>query len=314
MVMNAIETINLTRRFGERTAVDQLTLTVPCGCVLGFLGPNGAGKTTTVRMLAALVAPTAGEAFVAGHRLGQANDEIRAAVGVLTESPGLYGALTARQNLRFFAQINGIDRREADRRIDRYLELLGLVGRDRDRAGEFSKGMRQKLAIARALLHEPQLIFLDEPTSALDPESARTVRDSIRMLRGEGRTVVLATHNLAEAEELCDMIALFRTRLIRVDTAHALRSSVSVPVISVRLAAAATEFSGAIAHLDVVRSVELDADRMRIELRDAAHDTPEVVRALVAAGAPIIEVTPMAPSLEEIYLQLMSAPAGGAGV
>lgn len=306
---NAIETRELTRRFGDRLAVDALTLEVPSGTVVGFLGPNGAGKTTTVRMLAALVAPTSGTAVVAGHRLGEDNDAIRSAIGILTESPGIYGSLTARQNLRFFARLHGLDDRRIDARIDEYMALLGLDGRDRERAGEFSKGMRQKLAIARALLHDPSIVFLDEPTSALDPESAHTVRAFIRDLRSQGRTVLLATHNLAEADELCDTIALFRTRLMRLDTPANLRAAVSGRGVRVRLAVPAAVFEPAVAALAFVTAVHVEADTLSVELADPPVDTPELVRAIVEAGAPVLAIEPLASSLEEVYLQLMADAA-----
>jgi ABC-2 type transport system ATP-binding protein len=301
---NAIETEALTRRFGDRLAVDRLTLAVPQGTVLGFLGPNGAGKTTTVRMLAALVAPSSGSATVAGHRLGVDNDAIRASIGILTESPGVYSALTARQNLRFFARLNGIDDRASDERIDRYLAMLGLGGRERERVGDYSKGMRQKLAIARALLHDPPVIFLDEPTSALDPESAHTVREFIRTLRSQGRTILLATHNLSEADELCDTIALFRTHLLRMDTVANLRASVSGRGVRIRLAGDAAPFlatarSLALAATHVAKSV------IEIPLDDPDRETPRVVSALVESGAEILAVEPLGSSLEEVYLQLM---------
>lgn len=209
--MHAIETWDLTRAFGDRVAVEHLTFTAPRGAVFGFLGPNGAGKTTTVRMLAALIAPTSGSAVVTGYRLGEEDHAIRRNVGLLTESPGLYERLSARQNLIFFARLYDLDAARAEAQTERYLRMLGLWDRRDDPVGSFSKGMRQKLAIARALLHEPAIIFLDEPTAGLDPEAARTVREFIKELRAEGRTIFLTTHNLPEADELCDTIAVFRT-------------------------------------------------------------------------------------------------------
>src|SRR5215213_6429473 len=165
----AIETTRLTRRFGERTAVEDLTLAIPAGTVFGFLGPNGAGKTTTVRMLTALIAPTNGTAVVNAQALGAGNDAIRRSVGILTETPGLYERLTARENLLFFGQLYGLEQARAKAQTERYLRMLGLWERRDDQVGGFSKGMRQKIAIARALLHEPAIVFLDEPTAGLDP-------------------------------------------------------------------------------------------------------------------------------------------------
>ncbi len=222
--MNAIETTHLTRAFGSLVAVDDLTLAVPEGTVFGFLGPNGAGKTTTVRLLSALIAPTRGSAVVAGYRLGEHNEAIRQAVGILTETPGLYDRLSAWQNLLFFAELYDLTAERAASQIERYLRLLDLWDRRDDKVGGFSKGMRQKLAIARALLHEPKVIFLDEPTAGLDPEAARVVRDFIKHLRTEGRTIFLTTHNLPEADELCDQIGVFRARLLRLGTPATLRA------------------------------------------------------------------------------------------
>ena len=215
-----IQTHDLTRRFGNATAVDGLNLSVERGEVFAFLGPNGAGKTTTVRMLTCLIAPTSGEAMVAGRRVGPDNDDIRAHIGILTEAPGLYERLNAAQNLAFFAQLYGLPAERSDAQVRRYLTLLGLWERRHEAVGTFSKGMKQKLAIARALLHEPELLFLDEPTSALDPESAKVVRDFIAELKGEGRTIFLCTHNLDEADRLCDRIGVFKTHLLVVDTGH----------------------------------------------------------------------------------------------
>ena len=183
-------------------AVDGLSLEVKQGEVFGFLGPNGAGKTTTVRLLVCLIGPTAGRAWVNGLEVGVADRAIRGQVGILTESPGLYERLSARRNLEIFADLYGV--KDVKGQAEKYLRLLGLWDRRETEAGTFSKGMRQKLAIARALLHEPPILFLDEPTSGLDPEAAKTVRDFIETLRGQGRTIFMCTHNLDEAERLCD--------------------------------------------------------------------------------------------------------------
>jgi ABC-2 type transport system ATP-binding protein len=222
--MNAVETNKLTRAFGSLVAVDELTLTIPEGTVFGFLGPNGAGKTTTVRMLSALIAPTRGTATVAGHRLGENNEAIRQSIGILTETPGLYDRLSAWQNLMFFAQLYDLSAERAASQVERYLRMLELWERRDEKVGGFSKGMRQKLAVARALLHDPQVIFLDEPTSGLDPEAARVVLDFIKALRAEGRTIFLTTHNLPEADELCDLIGVFRVQLLRLGTPAQLRA------------------------------------------------------------------------------------------
>ena len=241
---NAIETDLLTRKFGDRQAVSELTLSIPAGSVFGFLGPNGAGKTTTVRMLAALISPTSGEAVVAGHRLGAENDAIRRSVGILTETPGLYDRLSAWENLMFFARLYDVEAKRAASQVERYLRQLELWDRRGDKVGGFSKGMRQKLAIARAFLHEPQVVFLDEPTSGLDPETARMVRDYVKTLRTEGRTIFLTTHNLEEADELCDQIGIFHTHLIRTDTPSGLREGLFGRGVEVHLTGDAAPFVG----------------------------------------------------------------------
>jgi ABC-2 type transport system ATP-binding protein len=216
-----IITKNLTKQFDQTLAVDGLTISAKRGEVFGFLGPNGAGKTTTIRMLAALIAPTKGEARVAGYQIGEQDSEIRQNVGILTESPGLYDRLSAERNLAFFAHLYRVENVGAQ--VERYLRLLGLWDRRQEPAGTLSKGMRHKLAIARAMLHEPQVLFLDEPTSGLDPQAARLVREFIASLKHKGRTIFICTHNLDEADRLCDRVAVLNTQLIAVDTPAALR-------------------------------------------------------------------------------------------
>ncbi|HEX5414876.1 MAG TPA: ABC transporter ATP-binding protein [Chloroflexota bacterium] len=312
--MNAIETIGLGRSFEGRVAVEDLSLVIPAGTVFGFLGPNGAGKTTTVRMLAALIAPTIGEARVAGYRLGTDDDLIRQTVGILTEAPGLYERLSARQNLRFFARMYGLDNATADRQVERYLRLLGLWERRDDRVGGFSKGMRQKLAIARAVLHEPRLVFLDEPTSGLDPEAARVVRHFIAELRTEGRTIFLTTHNLPEADELCDLIGVFQTRLLDVDTPRNLRTRLFGQGTRVRVAGDATAWLAVARALPFVRDAAAATSILTVTLPDPDADNPALVRALVQAGAEIRAVEPLSHSLEEVYLGLLDARGkGGSG-
>src|SRR5579864_2080159 len=252
--MNAIETNTLTRAFGSLMAVDDLTLTIPEGTVFGFLGPNGAGKTTTVRLLSALIAPTRGTATVAGHRLGENNEAIRQSIGILTETPGLYDRLSAWQNLMFFAELYDLSAERAASQVERYLRMLDLWERRGSSVGGFSKGMRQKLAIARALLHEPKVIFLDEPTSGLDPEAARVVRDFIKELRAEGRTIFLTTHNLPEADELCDLIGVFRVRLLRLGAPASLRAGMFSAGTQVRVAGDAAHW------LETVRALSFFQD------------------------------------------------------
>ncbi len=303
--MSAIETHKLTRTFGNLTAVDDLSLNIPEGTVFGFLGPNGAGKTTTVRMLTALIAPTSGTANVMGYQLGLDNQSIRRSVGILTETPGLYDRLSAEQNLIFFARLYDVPAQRAKAQAERYLRMLDLWERRGDRVGGFSKGMRQKLATARALLHEPKVIFLDEPTAGLDPEAARTVRDFVKELRSEGRTIFLTTHNLPEADELCDLIGVFRTQLLRVDSPINLRTGLFGRGTQVRVVGDASSWAATARSLSFVRQVTSQDDRLLVTLDNPDEQNPHLVQALVTVGAQIRFVEPIAHSLEEVYLELI---------
>ena len=302
---HAIEPHGLTRRFDGRVAVEDLSLTIESGTVFGFLGPNGAGKTTTVRMLAALIAPTDGDAVVAGHALGVDDTALRRSVGILTEQPGLYDRLSARQNLRYFARLYDLDPSQADTQVERYLHLLELWDRRDEPVGTFSKGMRQKLAIARALLHEPSVVFLDEPTAALDPEAARTVRDFVKRMKAEGRTIFLTTHNLPEADELCDSIAIFRRRLLRIGSPLDLRASLFGAGTLVRVVGEAARYVPTLRALPFVREVNAEADTLTVQLDDPDSRNPDVVEALREAGARIRYVERVQHSLEDVYLRLV---------
>ena len=305
----------------EVKAVDGLSLEVKQGEVFGFLGPNGAGKTTTVRMLTCLIGPSAGRAWVNGLEVGKADLAIQSQVGILTESPGLYDRLSAQYNLEFFADMYGV--KDVKGQVEKYLRLLDLWDRRDSEAGTFSKGMKQKLAIARALLHEPPVVFMDEPTSALDPEAAKTVRDFIETLRGQGRTIFLCTHNLDEAERLCERIGVFRQRLIAVDTPDALRRRLfgRQTVVHLGSPAAGSEIEGLAATvraLPFVEHVELlptddsqDGGRLVISLDDPALHNPAIVQTLVAHGAQIQFVNELKHSLEDVYLSLMNNGAEG---
>jgi ABC-2 type transport system ATP-binding protein len=301
----AIETEALSRKFDDLLAVDAIDLEVREGEVFGFLGPNGAGKTTTVRMLSTLIAPSAGSARINGFEVGVDDQRIRASIGILTETPGVYPRLTAADNLAFFAKLQGVD--DVGGQVRKYLSMLDLWDRRDDLAGSFSKGMRQKLAIARALIHEPRLLFLDEPTAALDPSAAKVVRDFIEALRGEGRTIFLCTHNLDEADRLCDRIAVFKRRLLRVATPEELRRGLYGRSVVVRLREVTDDVVAAVAALEPVGDVtRLDGGRLRVAIEDPERDNPALVRALVAAGAEVCFVEEEAHSLEEVYLDVVS--------
>lgn len=301
----AIETDALTCIFGDRPAVKGLTLSIPTGTVFGFLGPNGAGKTTTVRMLTTLITPTSGTARIAGYTLGVDDDKIRRSVGILTETPGLYDKLNAVQNLAFFARLYDLSVERTNAQIEHYLRLMDLWDRRDEPVVRFSKGMRQKLAIVRALLHEPPVVFLDEPTAGLDPEIAKTVRESIKTLRAEGRTIFLTTHNLWEAEELCDQIAVFRTHLLRVDSPEHLRTALFGQRTHIRLVGEAAPWCDLVQKLPFVQQVSATGDTLHITTANADADNPALIAALVNGGAQIRYVQPTDHSLEDVYMELV---------
>jgi ABC-2 type transport system ATP-binding protein len=305
-----IETHDLTRRFGEVLAVDRLTLTVHPGEIFGFLGPNGAGKTTTIRMLAALIEPTSGQATVAGHIVGKDDNRLRAKVGFLTETPGLYDRLSAAANLAYFAHL--YDVADVPGRVEHYLRWLGLWEQRYEPAGTLSKGMRQKLAIARALLHDPPIVFLDEPTSALDPEAAHLVRDFIAGLRREGRTIVLCTHNLDEADRLCDRVAVFKQRLLALDAPSTLRSQLFGRTVVFHLKQARPEHVAALERFSFATSVRLVDGRLLATVKNPEIENPILVNALVEAGAEIQFVGELRQTLEDVYLRLVRREADGA--
>ncbi len=304
-----IQTEDLTKRFTKSkkeapiTAVDGLTLNVAEGEVFGFLGPNGAGKTTTVRMLTSLIAPSAGRAFVDKLQVGKDDQKIRERVGILTETPGMYERLSAERNLNIFARLYGV--KDVPGQVEKYLRMLSLWDRRFDEVGSFSKGMRQKLAIARALLHEPRIVFLDEPTSGLDPEAAKLVRDFIDELKTEGRTIFICTHNLDEADRLCDRIGIFKTRLITVDSPENLREKLFGRKVVFHLQAMLPGLAERVRGLPAVKDAQVVDNRLLVSLEDPEAQNPGIVRALVEAGAGVQFVGELRHSLEDIYLEMI---------
>jgi ABC-2 type transport system ATP-binding protein len=298
-----IEAFELTRKFKDVTAVDHLSLSLSEGEVLGFLGPNGAGKTTTIRMLAGIMSPTSGYAVVAGNRTDGDIQKLHQVIGLLTETPGFYDNLSARRNLEyyagFYADIN------VRGQVERYLRIMGLWERREGKVGTYSKGMKQKLALARALIHEPKVLLLDEPTSGLDPESAHEVRDIIKGLGGEGRTIFLSTHNLAEAEALCRRIAVVKTRLLAVDSAENLRRRLFKRRIIIKLASVTGDLLDRVSKLPYVRSIEPADNELRLEVADPDADRPRLIESVIDAGGRVMTVTEEEHSLEDIYLNLV---------
>jgi ABC-2 type transport system ATP-binding protein len=305
-MQTVIRTEKLTKHFGSLVAVDGLDLEVREGEVFGFLGPNGAGKTTTLRLLCALIGATSGTAEVAGFRLGRQDPEIRAAVGILTEQPGLYERQSAWENLVFFATLYGLDRTTAARQAEHFLRLMGLWDRRVEAVATFSRGMKQKMAIARAALHEPRVLFLDEPTTGLDPDAAKTVREFIVALRGQGRTVFLCTHNLDEADRLCDRIAFFRQSVIRIDTPDRLRAELYGRETEIRLMPTPrAEDLVRVQGVEGVREAHLENGSIVVSAPDPLRTNPLLVRALVEGGAQIAYVVERKVHLEDVYLSIV---------
>ncbi len=288
----------------EIHAVQGLDLVVQQGEVFGFLGPNGAGKTTTVRMLCALIGPTTGRAWVNNYEIGKQNQQVRASVGILTEQPGMYDRLSAEKNLTIYANLYGVA--DVPGQVEKYLRMLDLWDRRKDPAGSFSKGMKQKLAIARAILHEPATLFLDEPTAGLDPEAAKLVRDFIEELKIEGRTILLCTHNLDEADRLCDKIGVFKQHLIKVDTPNRMRTAVFGHTIEFRLKKAEPALLELTRRFPFIKTAEIKDGGLLLGLDQPDEMNPILVKALVEAGAEVQFVTEVRHSLEDVYLSLIS--------
>jgi ABC-2 type transport system ATP-binding protein len=302
-----IETQDLTKKFDDFLAVREVNLQLKAGEVLALLGPNGAGKTTTVRMLTSILAPTSGWARVAGYDVVRQAKDVRASVGVLTEQHGLYARMLADEYLDFFGQIYGLDAARRSARSKELLVRFGLYADRRRHIGEYSKGMHQKLALARAMLHEPPVLLLDEPTSAMDPESARLVRDSIHALRSADRAIIICTHNLAEAEELADQIAIIRRgRIIVCGTPSALKAHLLGP------AEYQIDLAGRLEHQlpSFPSEITLTAQGtnwLRFRSSSPGKYNPLLLQTLLSAGLPVLSLQEVPRSLEQVYLQAITA-------
>ena len=298
-----IEASGLCKRFGDFTAVEDVSLRVDAGEILALLGPNGAGKTTTIRMLASILLPTAGTASLAGYDIYRHPVEIRRSVGLLTEHHGLYTRMRGAEYLAFFGDVYGMDRRLCRSRIVDLMGQFGLQGDSGRRLGEYSKGMRQKLALVRALLHDPRILLLDEPTSAMDPGSARLVRETIAGLRAAHRAVIVCTHNLTEAEQLADRIAIIRAGRIVVQgtTAELRQSYFGEPEMELRVAGSLDGVSKSLP--DGARLVASGSDWLRYCTPRPAEVNPKVLRVMADAGLSVVTLSEVGPTLEDIYLQ-----------
>ena len=301
-----IDTENLTKRFGNLTAVDSVTLHVDEGEVFGFLGPNGAGKTTTVRMLCCLISKTSGEARIAGYEVGNETDslKIRKIIGLVPDNVGLYEELSAYKNLDYYGKLYDCGEKQRKENIQRFLTMLGLWEKRDASAGSFSKGMKQKLAIARALIHDPTILFMDEPTANLDPESSKTVRDFILGLKKEKKTIFLNTHNLDEAQRICDRIAILNTRLMAIGTPQELESSVSGRKTVVQLEQVTDAILTALKSLPL-GNIAVDGNKLTIDVTNPEKENVAIVDAIFRAGGHLQSVTVVGSTLEDAYLKLV---------
>jgi ABC-2 type transport system ATP-binding protein len=297
----------LSRSFDGVPAVETVSFEIPEGSLFTLLGPNGAGKTTTVRLLLGLIAPDSGTATVAGYELGQSNNALRSVCGLLTETPGFYDRMSALENLIFFSQLYRIPDAVRDQRLQEQLRAMSLWERRNDLVGTFSKGMKQKLAIIRAVFHEPKVIFMDEPTAGLDPEASVMVREMISNLKGEGRTIVVCTHNLDEAQRLADIVGIINRRLLVCDTLTNLRSGARLTTsIEIELRAPLSDHQLTAMKLPFVKGIGSKDGKYVFEVENPATNTPNLVRALVDSDAQVYAVRPQTRDLETIYLQCVS--------
>jgi ABC-2 type transport system ATP-binding protein len=303
-----IAATGLTRQFDSRVVVDQVTFGVERGEIVALLGPNGAGKTTTLRMLAGLIGATSGTISIDGVPMNASTGSmLRRRIGFLTEAPGLWDRLTVRENLSVYLELYDLGQHRG--RAAALLEALDLTEHVDVRAAELSKGMRQKVALVRALLHDPDVLLLDEPTSGLDPEITRGVRELLGRRRAAGCAILLSTHNLAEAERIADRVAVLQERLLALDAPANLRRRVAAGRLEVRVQGAAGLYVEVAA--TVAAKATADGAMLHVELTDPEERTPALVEALVAAGARIIEVRQEVPGLEDAYLGLIARDKRG---
>jgi ABC-2 type transport system ATP-binding protein len=302
-----IDTEGLTKKFGDLTAVDNLTLHVDDGEVFGLLGPNGAGKTTVVRMLCCLISKTSGNGKIGNYNISIKEDslKIRKIIGFVSDNVGLSENLTAYDNLDFFARMYDFPESQRRANIQRFLEMLGLWDKRNVLAGTFSKGMKQKLAIARALIHEPQVIFMDEPTANLDPEASKTVRDFILKLKKEKKTIFLNTHNLDEAQRICDKVAILNTSLRAIGTPQELERSVSGRKTIIGLEQQANDVVLKALKNLALKNLSNEGNTVTFSVEDPDKENSPVVAAIVQAGGHVKSINVVGSTLEDTYLKLV---------
>jgi ABC-2 type transport system ATP-binding protein len=297
----------LTKTFGSITAIQDFSIEIPDGRIFGLLGPNGAGKTTTMRMLSCLIRPTSGEAYIDSYEIGMKEDarKIRGMIGLLPEVPGLYETLGAYKNLDYYAQFYDISKEQREKSIKTTLTNLDLWDRRNEPVGGFSKGMKQKIAIARALIHNPKYIFLDEPTASLDPAAAKLVREYILELKSQGDTILINTHNLSEAERICDTVALVKNKTIKIGNPKDLARGLFSRTIRIMLQKIPPSLLKDISSLDFISQAQVNANQLILNVRNPEEDNPRVVSWLVQQGLQVQFITEEEHSLEEVYLKLI---------
>ena len=300
-----IQVENLSKKFGNILAVDNVSFEIKDGSIFGFLGPNGAGKTTTIRMLSTLIKPTSGNVIIDGRELSKNGEYIRSILGILTETPGMYEKISAIENLKFFSGFYGLEEKKRKQNIEKYLKMFDLWDRRDDLVSIYSKGMKQKLAIARTLIHEPKILYLDEPTAALDPESAFMVRNFIENQKNEKTTVFLCTHNLEEASNLSDVVCIIKNRIIKISTLDDLQRSKKGKKIEIVFNQPAVRYAGILRDFTEIIDLEVKEDKINFSMENPEKINPVIIKKLVDSGAEIVYFNEIKASLEEIYLDLV---------
>ncbi len=300
-----IQVENLSKKFGNITAVDNISFEIKDGSIFGFLGPNGAGKTTTIRILSTLIKPTSGTVIIDGKELSKNGEYIRSILGILTETPGMYEKISAIENLNFFSGFYRMEEKKRKQNIEKFLKMFDLWERRNALVGTYSKGMKQKLAIARALIHEPKILYLDEPTAALDPESAFMVRSFIENQKNEKTTVFLCTHNLEEASNLSDVVCIIKNRIIKISTLEELQRSKKGKKIEIVFNQPALKYADFFQNFTEVTNLEAKENKIYFSLDNPEIINPAIIKKLVDCGAEIVYFNEIKASLEEIYLDLI---------
>ncbi len=298
-----IEIKGLTKSYGKNLAVENLDFSVNDGEVFGYLGPNGAGKTTTIHLLCGLIKPSGGTAFIEGIDVTKDSERIRKITGFLPDSPGLYDSLSLDQNLKFYAKLYGIDSSKYESLLNDYLKLMDLDGRRNEKVGTFSKGMRQKVAIIRSLLHDPKYLFFDEPTSGLDPVSAKTVRDFILKLKKENRVIFINTHNLDEAQRLCTRVAVLNKKILSIGKPGELEKTMFSQGTEIDVLQVTERIKSALKKQGFKAS--FSRKKISFQTKKPEKDNPEIVSAIVRAGGRIVSVRQKSKSLEDVYFKLI---------